>query len=207
MTDLKPEFLKSFYENQYEQRWRGSRNQDWTIVSIVATMTAAIILLNIKLLGSVSCLILLALMSLPIFLVVFSEVGFRILRMHQQVMRHANHIATGIENYFGVIETKGAEDSNSTHDDMYVGLVESDGAGYFTYPSKKTYNSKKPLSYKEFNSSMWEVISSTDAGNVQSAIGLLYRFFQFIAAIILLVDLWFLYKMINLGVILQLFEI
>ncbi len=178
---IDPAFLRCFYENQYEQRWRGSRNQDWIIVSAVASMTAAIVFLNAKLLGSDNFFVLCGMLFFPVISGLFAEVGFRVLLMHQQVMRHANHIATGIEAHFGIIE-KGSATLNP-EDELYVGLIKSeDGTKYFTYPTKEIFIKNKPLSYEKFDA------NALRAQNVQSTIGLLYRFFQGFSVIIFFVD-------------------
>lgn len=198
-----PEFLKYFYQHQYEQRWRGSRNQDWIIVSTVATMMGAIIFLNAKLLESVGLIVLTGMLFLPIILFVFAEVGIRILIMHQQVMDHANHIAKGVEAHFRVIE-KG----NTAHnlaDKLYVGLTTSDeGVENFTYPNKKTYKKYKPISYEKFISDSLSL--SLENKNVQSAIGGLYHMFQAVAIIILIVDLLFILEMFFPGVVLPILK-
>lgn len=181
------DFLKCLYENQYNQRWRDSRRQDWIMVGTTATITLGIIALFIKSLNSDPASAYFPIIIVfSLFLFVFSEVGFRILLMHKQVMNHAEHIANGIEAHFGIRKALHTEEQIAPSEDssLYVGSLPSETDANevsFTYPSKRQYREDKPLSYWEFS----REILKLRLPNVQTAIGLLYRLFQCLAALII----------------------
>lgn len=175
---LSPSFLEAMYKNQYEQRWRESRRQDWSLLGVAGTITVALVTLSVKVVELNLDFVVKSslLIVLPIALIIFCEVGIRVLMAHQGVMNHANHIATGIEAYFGIEESG----KNSTqNDELSVKLINTPNDPKLVYPSKATYMKAKPITYWKFNIDMIRHV------RVQSAIGLLHRSFQFIACTIL----------------------
>ena len=175
-------FLVHFYQNQYEQRWRGSRTQDWILVSAAATLSAAVCLLQMRLLPTADCGLTIGLSVLPILIVVFGEIGFRVLLMHQQVMNHAVHIAKGVEAHFNVVEERRKPEYRDRTHDLYVGVIETEGDSMFVYPSKGKYVQEKPLNYADFQR------SAMGSLNVQSAITSIYRVLQGVALVVFLVN-------------------
>jgi len=175
-TAISESFLETFYKNQYEQRWRESRKQDWALLGVTGTISVAIVTLNLKVGASetvVASFKLIVGVVLPILLFFFCEVGIRILLMHKGVMDHANHIATGIEKYFGIEESR--ESKSIQNDKMDVKVVHTDEGVKIMYPAKAIYMKSNPISYWQFSKSMFKEY------RVQSAMGLIYRSFQFLA--------------------------
>jgi hypothetical protein len=131
------ELLRRFYSMQWEQRWRGSRNQDWGLIGLVATIAAAAVAIQYASLepqhGWLKAFF-------PLLVVVSSIVGLRILWLHQVVMNHASYVAKGIERALQIAET-GSDAPVPPGDELFVGF---DGEG-FKYPSKAAYSRRKPV--------------------------------------------------------------
>jgi len=153
------EFLKEVYRNQWEQRWRGSRNQDWGAVAIVAAIAGTVTALqNVALPQEVEWLKALS----PLLVVLASAVALRILQLHQGVMNHANHIAKGIERVFGIQEASSHKPPAPDHP-LFVGFTKEG----FVYPSKAVFSQEKPVSF-------WWFLKMK---NVQAAMGWLHLVF------------------------------
>lgn len=160
------EFLVEIYRNQYEQRWRGSRNQDWTLLGVIATLVAASTAIFVES-GDENAVLLII---LPAISVAFSIVGLILLRKHQIVMDHAVHIANGIEKHFCISKVKGNEtvDCPFLEDPLFVGVREGDEK--FRYPDKGAFLQENKANYC-WRSFLMKVVK---VDNVQSGIGWIY---------------------------------
>jgi len=144
---------------QWEQRWRGSRNQDWGLIGLVATIAAAAVAIQYASLepahGWLKALF-------PLLVVVSSIVGLRILWLHQVVMNHASYVAKGIERALNIAES-GSDATAPPGDEMFVGF---DG-GEFKYPAKAVYAKNRPVHPLWF----------ATAGNVQACLAYFHLVF------------------------------
>lgn len=152
------EMLRLVYLNQWEQRWRGSRNQDWAVMGILATIAAAAVAIQSVPLEGVACYFKIL---LPLLVSVASIVALLILKSHQEVMNHANHIAKGIEVAFGIEETDSIKLDPANA--LFVGFYNN----ALKYPSKKSYINSKPIGFFWF----------LKKRNVQSMMGYFHLFF------------------------------
>ena len=153
------QFLPEIYRNQYDQRWRSSRNQDWTLLGAVVTLIGVSTVFVLE-----NWFLHYALLGLPIAAIFLSFVGLGVLRKHQIVMDHAVHIATGIERYFAIVQSN--TEAISGNEELFVGVR----SGAFVYPSKDTFKKNKEENYRPLKF----LKNIFTAFNVQSAMGLVY---------------------------------
>ena len=170
-----PEFVKAVYEQQLNQRWRGSRTQDWTVLGVVMTLLVGIMALELKLSELEDWYVFIVPAILAVLPAWAANLGEQVLWKHRIAMMHADHVAKGIEAMHGLRQFRTSPDGDlqPTHASngdprLYVGFAEIEGRREFVYPSKETFEAAKPLTFEKFKKDIDE------GGNVQALIGRVY---------------------------------